>query len=156
MNSRRKKNSIHNPTESRNKFLKRVDWTDTLLTETERQAFEDIMVDYHDIFARLRVDIGMNTDFKLELKRKDDKAVNSRIRRMPIHLREDLIVELALMRKYGTITELFFSKYASPIIAKSKPNGKLCLLVDLRKINSLIADDFTNYNHPVSTLSDAA
>ena len=28
--------------------------------------------------------------------------------------------------------------------------------MDLRKINSLIADDFTNNNHPVITLSDAA
>ena len=27
-------------------FLKRFDWTDTLLTETERQAVEDILVDY--------------------------------------------------------------------------------------------------------------
>ena len=49
-----------------------------------------------------------------------------------------------------------FSKYASPIFAQRKPNGKIRLLVDLRKINSLIADDYTNNNHPVSTLSDAA
>ena len=75
---------------------------------------------------------------------------------MPIHLKEDLIVELALMHKYGIITVLPFSKYASPIYARRKPNGKLCLLVDLRKINSLIADDYTNNNHLVSTLSDAA
>ena len=31
--------------ESRNKFLKRFDWTDTLLTETEKQAIEDILVE---------------------------------------------------------------------------------------------------------------
>ena len=31
-----------------------------------------------------------------------------------------------------------------------------CLLVDLRKINTLIEDDYSNTNHPVSTLSDAA
>ena len=75
---------------------------------------------------------------------------------MPIHLEEDLIVELALMHKYGIVTILPFSKYASPIFAQRKPNGKLRLLVDLRKINSLIADDYTNNNHAVSTLSDAA
>ena len=75
---------------------------------------------------------------------------------MPIHLKEDLIVELALMHRYGIITVLPFSKYASPIFAQRKPNGKLRLLVDLRKINSLIADGYTNNNHPVSTLSDAA
>ena len=54
------------------------------------------------------------------------------------------------------ITVLPFSKYASPIFAQRKPNGELRLLVDLRKINSLIAGDYNNNNHPVSTLSDAA
>ena len=75
---------------------------------------------------------------------------------MPIHMKEDLFVELALKHKYGIITVLPFSKYASPIFAQRKPNGKLRLLVDLRKINTLIADDYTNNNHPVRTLSDAA
>ena len=65
-------------------------------------------------------------------------------------------MELALLHKYGIITTLPFSKYASPIFAQRKPNGKLHLLVDLRKINTLIADDYINNNHPVSTLTDAA
>ena len=60
------------------------------------------------------------------------------------------------MHKYGIITVLPFSKYASPILAQKKPNGKLRLHVDLRKISSLIVDDYTNNNHPVSTLSDPA
>ena len=140
--------------ESRNKFLKQFDWTDTLLTETDKQAIEDILVEYHHFFARHRMDIGMNTEFKVKLTPKDDKAVYSQSLPMPIHLKEDLIFELALMHKYGIITVLPFSKYASPIFAQRKPNGKLRLLVDLRKINSLIADDCINTNHPVSTLSD--
>ena len=67
-----------NPQEStdcRNKFLKLFDWNDTLLTETEKQAIEDILVEYHDNFARHRMDIGMNTEFKVKLTPKDDKAV---------------------------------------------------------------------------------
>ena len=75
---------------------------------------------------------------------------------MPINLKEDLIVELALMHKYEIITVLPFSKNPSRIFAQRKPNGKLRLLVNLRKINSLLADDYTNINQPVSTLSDAA
>ena len=143
-------------TESRNKFLERIDWTDTLLLGREKQAIEYFLVDYHDIFARHRMDMGINTEFKVKLTPKDDKAVYSQIVPMPIHLKEDLNVELALMHKYGIITALPFSKYASPIFAKRKPNGKLLLLVDLRKINSLVADHYTNNNHPVSTLSDSA
>ena len=153
---RREKLNPKDDSESRTEFLKRFDWTDTLLTETEKQAVENILVEYHDIFARHRMDIGMNTEFKVKLTPKDDKAVYSQRLPMAIHLKEDLIVEFALMHKYGIITVLPFSKYASPIFAQRKPNGKLRLLVDLRKINTLIADDYTNNNHPVSTLSDAA
>ena len=102
------------------------------------------------------MDIGMKTVFKVKLTPKEDKAVYNRSLPMPIHLKGDLIDELALMHKYCIITMLPFSKYASPIFAQKKPNGKLRLLVDLRKINTLIADDYTNKNHPVSTLSDAA
>ena len=111
-------------TESRNEFLKRFDWTNTLLTETEKHTIEDILVEYHDLFARHRMDIGMNTEFKVKLTPKDDRALYGRSLPMPIHLKEDLIVELALMHKYGIITVLRFSKYASPIIAQRKPNGK--------------------------------
>ena len=141
--------------ESRIEFLKRFDWADTLLTEKEKQAVEDILVEYHDIFAGHRIDFGMNTEFKATLTPKDDKAVYSQSLTMPIQLKEDSIVELALMHRYGLITVLPFSKYASPIFAQRKPNGKLRLLVDLRKTNTLIADDYTNNIHPVSTLLDA-
>ena len=64
-------------------------------------------------------------------------------------------MELALLQKYGNITTLPFSKYASPIFAQRKPNGKLRLLVELRKLNTLIADDYINNSHPASTLTDA-
>ena len=138
------------------KFLRRFDWTDTLLTETEKHAIENILVEYHDMFARHRMDIGLNTEFKVRLTLKYDKAVYSRKLPIPIHLKEDLIVEFALTHKYGIITVLIFSKDASPSFAQRKPNAKIRLLVDLRKINTLIADDYTNNNHPVSTMSDAA
>ena len=98
----------------------------------------------------------MKAEFKVKLTTEDKKAVCSQSLPMPIHLKEDLIVELALIHKYGIITVLPFSKYAGPIFAQRKPNGKLRHLVDLQKINSLFADDYFNNNHPVSTLSDAA
>ena len=102
------------------------------------------------------MDIGMNTEFKVKLTPKDNKALYSQSLPMPVHLKGDLILELAPLDNYGIITVLPLSKYASPIFAQRKPNGKLRLPVDLRKINSLIADDYTNNNHPVSTMSDSA
>ena len=131
-------------------------WTDSLITGNDRKNHEDTIVEFNDIFARHRLDIGMNTQFKVSLTPQDDKPVYTQSLPVPINLKEDLTVELALMHRYGIITTLPFSKYASPMFAQRKPNGMLRLLVDLRKINALIADDYINNNHPVSTLSDAA
>ena len=143
-------------TESREKFIERFGWTNTLLAENEKQESEDILANYHDIFARHRTDIGTNTEFKAKLTLKGDKVVYSQSLPMSKHLKEDLIVELALMHKKGIIAVLPSSQHASPIFAQRKPNGILGLIVDLRKINKVIAVDYTNINHPVSTLSDAA
>ena len=137
-------------------FSKRLHWTDTLLSGTEKKAVEDILVKYHDIFARHGMDIGIKTQFRVKLTPKDDKVVCSQNLPMPIHLKEDLYVELALMHKYRIKTVLPFSKHGSPILAQRKPNGKLRLLVDLRTINPRIADDYNNKNQPINTLSNAA
>ena len=142
--------------ESRQQFLANFDWADSTLNPTEIAQIEELLVEFHDIFARHRFDIGMNEDFKVKLTPKDDSPAYSQSLPTPINLKEDILVELALLHRYGIITTLPFSKYASPIFAQKKPNGKLRLLVDLRKINNLISDDYINNNHPVSTLTDAA
>ena len=142
--------------ESRNKFLSKFKWTDSLFTGKDRENLEATIVEFNDIFARHRLDIGMNTQIKVSLTPQDDEPVYTQSLPVPIIVKEDLTVELALMHRYGIITTLPFSKYASPIFAQRKPNGRVRLLVDLRKINAFIADDNINSNHPVSTLSDAA
>ena len=145
----------HDDPESRRQFLSNFDWTDFMLP-AEIARIEDLFVEFHDIFARHRFDIVMNEDFKVKLTPKDDSPAYSQSLPTPINLKEDILVELALLYRYGIITTLPFSKYTSPIFAPKKPNGKLRLLVDLRKINNLISDGYINNNHPVSTLTDAA
>ena len=81
------------------KFWKRFDCTDILLPETEKHAVENILVEYKDISVRHRQDIRLNTQFKVRLTPKDDKAVYSQRLPMPIHLKENVVVELALMHK---------------------------------------------------------
>ena len=110
--------------ESGMEFLKRFYWRDTLSTETKKQAVEAILVDYHDIFARHRMDIGIDKEFNVKLTSKDDKAVYSQSLPKLIHLKEEVINELTLMHKNGIITVLPFSKYTSHNFAQRKPNGK--------------------------------
>ena len=141
---------------SRKQFLSNFDWTDSTLQPDAQQAIENLLVELHDIFARHRFDTGINTEIKVQLTPLDNSPAYSQRLPAPINLKGDILVELALLHKYGIITTLPFSKYASPILAQRKPNGKIRLLVDLRKIYTLIADDYINNNHPVSTLTDAA
>ena len=42
------------------------------------------------------------------------------------------------------------------MFAQRKPNGKLRILVDLRRINHLIKNDCGEDNNPVTTIADAA
>ena len=112
-----------------------------MLQQNEIKQIEALMVDFHDIFARHRLDISVNEEFTVKLTPKDESPAYSQSLHTPVNLKEDILVELALLHKYGIITTLPFSKYASPIFAQKKPNGKLRLLVDLRKINKLISDD---------------
>ena len=122
--------------ESSGKFFQRFGGTDILLQDEEQQAVEKISGEYSDHFARHRMYIGMNTEFKVKLTPEDDKAACSESLPMPIHLEEDLVVEITLLHKYGKIKILPFSNSASPFLEQRKPNGKLFLLVDLRKIKS--------------------
>ena len=121
-----------------------------MLMEVEKKAIDDFLVEYLEIFKRHRIDNGMNTQIEVKLTPIVDKTVHIHNLPMPIHLKEDLIVELNLMHKYGIFTVLSFSKYASATLAQTKPIGKLRLRVDL------IADDYTSNRHSVSTLLDAA
>ena len=143
-------------TDSRNQFLSNFYRTNSTLQPDAKQAVENLLVEFHDTFARHRLDIGIKTEFKVQLTPLDNRPAYSQSLPAPINFKDNILVELSLLHKYGIITILPFSKYASPIFAQRKPNGTLRLLVDLRKINTLIADDYINNNHPVSTLTDVA
>ena len=90
------------------------------------------------MFARHRFDVRIDFDFKVILTPIDESPAYSQNLPTPINLKEDTTVELALLQKYGNITTLSLSKYASAIFATRKRNGGQRLLVDVRRINNLI------------------
>ena len=67
-----------------------------------------------------------------------------------------MLVELALLQYHDIIKTLKYSKSSSPLFAQRKPDGKLRMLLDLRRINHLIRHDYDNNNYPVTSLMDAA
>ena len=75
---------------SRAKFLGNFDWKDSTLTPEEKEKIEELLVEFHDIFARDRFDTGMNEEFKVKLTPKDDSPANSQSLPAPINLKEDI------------------------------------------------------------------
>ena len=131
-------------------------WEGSQIEGNVRKQLEQTIVENDDISSRHRLEFGINNSFKVKLTPKDERPIYTQNLPVPINLKEDLTVELALMHRYGVITTLPFSKYASPIFAQRKSNGALGLLVDFRKISALISENYINNNHPISTLSHAA
>ena len=95
-------------------------WIDSLITGKDRNNLEATIVEINYTFARHMLEIGMKTQFKASLTPKDDKPAYTESLPVAINLKKDLTVELVLMHRYGIITTLPFSEYASPIL----PNGK--------------------------------
>ena len=60
------------------------------------------------------------------------------------------------MHYYGLITTLSHSKYSSPLFAHRKSSGKLRMLIDLRRINHSLKNDYINSNFPISNMTDAS
>ena len=112
-----------NDDESRRKFLSNFDWRDSMLQQHEIKKIESHLVEYHDIFARYRFDIEMNEEFTVKLTPKDDSPAYSQSLPTPVNLKEDILVELALLHKHGIVTTLPFSKYASPKFAQKSRMG---------------------------------
>ena len=98
------------------------------MNPAEITQIEELLVEFYDIFARHRFDIGMNEFFKVKLTSKDDSLAYSQSLPTPINLEEDIFLELSMLHQYGVITTLPFSKYASPIFAQKKIQWQITTL----------------------------
>ena len=54
--------------ESRTKFCSKSDWTDSIFSHEQKKLVENLLVKYHKIFARHRLDLGKNTDCPVKPK----------------------------------------------------------------------------------------
>ena len=89
--------------ESRQQFLPNFNWTDSTLDTEARKAIEELLGEFHDIFARQRFHIGINNNFKVKLTPIDESPAHSHSLPTPINSKEDIIVELSLLHKYSII-----------------------------------------------------
>ena len=137
-------------------FLDQFNWENSVLTNEQRSQVEHLLVKYSDIFAKHRFDVGYNSELQIKLTPEHQRPLYTQGPPTPIHLRKELTIELALMHYFGLITTLSQSKYSSPLFAHRKPSGKLRMLIDLRRINHSLKNDYLNANFPISNMTDAS
>ena len=77
-----------------------------MLNQQEIENIENLLVEFHDIFARHRFEIGMNEEFNVKLTTKDDSPAYSQRLPTPVNLKDDILIQLALFHKYGNTTVL--------------------------------------------------
>ena len=117
---------------------------------------EHLLIEFSDILAKHRFDVGYNSNLKIKLSPEHQRPLYTQGPPTTNHLRKELTVELALMHYFGLITTLSHSKYSSPLFAHRKPSGKLRMLIDHRRINHSIKTDYNNSNFPISNMTDAS
>ena len=85
--------------DSRNEILSNFEWTDSTL-QLEAKSIEHLLVEFHDTFARQRFNVGINTQFKVQLTPLEKRPAFSQSLPVPINLKDDILVERALLHKY--------------------------------------------------------
>ncbi len=120
----------HKNAKDRVTFLSQFNWSNSVLTREQRSMVEALLVEFSDIFAKHRFDVGYNTEMKIKLTPEHELPLYTQGPPTPIHLRDEMLIELALRHYYGLITTLSQSKNSSPLFAHRKPSGRI--LIDLR------------------------
>ena len=128
---------------SRNQFLSKFDSRDSTLKADAKQATEALLIEFHNIFAPHRFDIELlqSSQCNSHLYTIGMGLLIAEAFQAPINLNDEILTEIVLLHKYGIITTLPVCKLASPIFEQKKPKGKLRLMVDIGKTNTILTDD---------------
>ena len=76
----------------------------------KKSCVEHLLVKYHSIFAKLCLDISINTQLEVKLTPRHDQPVYSASLYSQTFLKDHLLIELALMQKYGILAILLVNK----------------------------------------------
>ena len=136
-------------------FLRKFSWDTCVLNADQRRQLEEILFEYHDVFGKHCFDVGYSTELKIKLTPEHPLPVYVQSPPAPIHLRDEILVGLALLQYFNIQTTLSYSKYSSPIFVHRKSSRKLRILIDLRRVDHLLRHDYLNCNFPISNMTDA-
>ena len=83
---------------NRLEFLKKFSWDTCVLNTDQKRQLEEFLVEYHDVFAKHCFDVGYNTELKIKLTTEHPFPVYVQGPPAPIHPRDEVLIELALLQ----------------------------------------------------------
>lgn len=96
-----------------------------------------------DRFSRLfRKKLGCLKGFKLKIELRHNFVPScSKVRNVPLALRNEMKKELQKLLEGGIIEEVAGTDWVAPVVAARKPDGSLRLCIDLRQLNKWVVVD---------------
>ena len=121
---------------------RKVELQDADITETQRNAFKALCMEFNDIFSTDSGDIGKTPLLEVEIDTGDSMPITQKPYTLPLKHTEWVQRELEILEKAGVIVRSI-SPWAIPIVVVQKrtapgepPKQRLC--VDYRALNSLL------------------
>ena len=150
--------NINKYTESEKEFLLMFDFQHSHLTQSEFEKVVTIILDYRQVYATTKFDVG-KAKVKLNLPIKKDAIFKKqRISKVPIHLRERIQKLLDVLKKYDIIAPVNKEQLSTgntitnPVIILRKGES-LKIVLEARYLNSMI--DESKCNWPVKPVDVA-
>ena len=142
--------NINKYTESEKEFIQVFNFQHSHLTQNEFEKVVTIILDYRQVYATKKFDVG-KTKVKLNLPIKKDAIFKKqRISKVPIHLRERIQKLLDVLKKYNIIAPVnkeqlsTGNSFTNPVIILRKGES-LKIVLDARYLNSMIDESKCNW-----------
>ena len=104
----------------RQEFLNHFNLEKTILSLAEREQVEVLLIEFHDVSARHRFDVGGNDHFSVKLTPEHHDPVYTQSPPTPVHLRKEILHDLAVLEFFGLITTPGFFKILDSPFCTSK------------------------------------
>lgn len=110
------------------------------LTVGEKEQLLALLLQYADVFATTRDDLGRTGKLKHDIDTAGAHPVRQRVRRIPPQRRQEVQELLNKMLENGVIKPSN-SPWASPVVLVRKKDGSLRFCIDYRKLNQVTTKD---------------
>ncbi len=132
--------------------LEDIDIDGCEVSESWKEELASLILSYHDVFSRDRLDCGEAKDFVHRIHLCDERPFRLPYRRIPPAHYQKLREVLSEMEEKGIISKSV-SEYASPLVMVWKKDGSLRLCTDFRWLNAKTIKDAHPLPHQADCLA---